>query len=129
MSHLALSEVCHRAWMSRVEGNALSRLCFMEASALQPLASACVGVILARFSLPTRYEQSYRMAEGCGDRLALLTIVLFSAHLLPDDTPVKLGPQARERLAQFVSNKMTGVFDSVERFVDALTISSIVNPV
>lgn len=125
-----LSDKCFASWQARVEAHPIARLCFMSEAQLFPLADACVTLILGRFSdLPQRYKQGYEMSRQSRARGPLLSIILFSLYFLPNDTPYEVGPRGRERLAEFVSNKMTGVYSSLQAFIDGITISSVVDPV
>lgn len=125
-----LSEKIYGAWLRRIEANPLAKLCFMSEDELFPIADKCIDIILRRFQdLPDRYKQSYKMSLQSRAREPLLTIILFCLYFLPKETPYECDPAVHTRLKEHVSNKMTGVYSTLQMFVDGVTMSAIVDPI
>lgn len=124
-----LSQKCYAAWQKRLAQSPLARLCFMAPQELLPIAEVCIDQILARFpDLPDRYRQSYEMSRQSQAREPLLSIILFCLYFIPDCTPYACA-DLQGSLKDHVANKMTGVYSTLEAFVDGVTMSSILYPV
>jgi hypothetical protein len=124
-----LSEKCYSAWEKRVAQSLLSRVCFMTPEEMCPLASQCIDLILHRFpNLPSRYKQNYAMTRDSA-REPMLSVILFTMHLLPEESPIRPTPPVQARLKEHVTSKMVGVYTTLQEFTDAVTISSISDPV
>ena len=124
-----LSEKCYKAWEERVSGSLLSRVCFMSEEEMKDVVQKCIDLILRKFpDLPPRYKQNYRMTLNSA-REPMLSVILFTMHLLPEESPIKPTPSVQKRLEEHVNSKMVGVYTTLQEFTDAVTISSISSPV
>ena len=93
-----LSEKCYKAWEERVSRSLLSRVCFMSEEEMKDVVQKCIDLILRKFpDLPPRYKQNYKMTLNSA-REPMLSVILFTMHLLPEESPIKPSPSVHKRL-------------------------------